>query len=69
MHRLARPVNCAPADLVEDQFRTICQLTAAGQLSTHGPERAADHLSALTFGQIITGGVRVFLCAYGPRSR
>ena len=64
----------------------VTRLTAAGLLGADDAERAADHLSALTFGQInnrsmmgniplsdaeidqiITGGVRVFLCAYGPR--
>lgn len=69
----------------------VTRLTAVGQLSVDragadDPEQAADHLSALTFGQInnrsmmgtiplsdaeldqiITSGVRVFLCAYGPR--
>jgi TetR/AcrR family transcriptional regulator, mexJK operon transcriptional repressor len=64
----------------------VTRLTAAGLLSVNDPVQAADHLSALTFGQInnrsmmgtiplsdaeidqiITSGVHVFLCAYGPR--
>jgi TetR/AcrR family transcriptional regulator, mexJK operon transcriptional repressor len=65
----------------------VTRLTAQGLLSADDPEQAADHLSALTFGQvnnrtmmgtiplsdaevdrIITGGVHVFLCAYGSRN-
>jgi TetR/AcrR family transcriptional repressor of mexJK operon len=64
----------------------VTRLTAAGLLSVNDPVQAADHLAALTFGQInnrsmmgtiplsdaeidqiITSGVHVFLCAYGPR--
>jgi TetR/AcrR family transcriptional regulator, mexJK operon transcriptional repressor len=63
----------------------VTRLTASGLLSTDDPGLAADHLSALTLGQInnrslmgtipltdaqidqiITSGVHVFLCAYGP---
>ena len=70
--------------------QAVTRLTAAGLPSAGDPEQAADHLSALTFGQInsrsmmgtiplsdtetetetetdqiITSGIRVFLCAYG----
>jgi TetR/AcrR family transcriptional regulator, mexJK operon transcriptional repressor len=64
----------------------IARLTAAGQLRAGNPTQAAEHLSALTIGQInnrsmmgtfplgdaeldhiITSGIHVFLCAYGPK--
>jgi TetR/AcrR family transcriptional regulator, mexJK operon transcriptional repressor len=66
----------------------VTRLTASGLLSTDDPGLAADHLSALTFGQInnrslmgtiplsdaqidqiVTSGVRVFLCAYGAEAK
>jgi TetR/AcrR family transcriptional regulator, mexJK operon transcriptional repressor len=62
----------------------LSRLAASGLLRLDDPVLAAEHFSALTFGQlntrtmmgavqvsdaeigrIITGGVRVFLCAYG----
>jgi TetR/AcrR family transcriptional regulator, mexJK operon transcriptional repressor len=65
----------------------VTRLAASGLLSTDDPGLAADHLSALTLGQInnrslmgtiplsdaqvdqiITSGVHVFLCAYGPEA-
>jgi TetR/AcrR family transcriptional repressor of mexJK operon len=64
----------------------IARLAAAGLLNADDPDQAADHLSALTLGQvnnrsmmgtvpitdaetdqIVTSGIRVFLCAYGVR--
>jgi TetR/AcrR family transcriptional regulator, mexJK operon transcriptional repressor len=64
----------------------LARLAAAGRLDIDDPDQAAEHLSALTFGQvnnrsllatipvadaeadrILTSGIRVFLCAYGPK--
>jgi AcrR family transcriptional regulator len=65
----------------------LAKLAAAGLLDTDDPAQAAEHLYALTFGQvnnksmmgttqltdseadrIITGGIAVFMRAYGPHA-
>jgi AcrR family transcriptional regulator len=70
-------------DLMRERFAAVVDRT----LSADDPDQAADHLSALTLGQlnnrsmmglvpisdaeaeqIITSGIRVFLCAYGVSS-
>jgi AcrR family transcriptional regulator len=74
--------NRGIAPLIAEALAT---LSASGLLHADDPSQAAEHLSALTFGQvnnksmmgtvqlsdseadrIITSGIAVFLCAYGP---